>query len=287
MSEISRSKNKEFSPISALKSEGKSISFDKPLVMGILNISPDSFYEGSRFPNANHLLEQAQIMLTEGVDIIDIGAVSTRPFAKEVSKEEELRRLLPMLELLIKKFPDTFLSVDTWRSEVAKKVMDMGVDIINDISGGCFDENMAVVMAKFQKPFVMMHTKGDPKSMQINPHYENVVQEIFDFFESRIAHFNKLGFDRLILDPGFGFGKTVEHNYEILKNLQEFKSLGFPILAGLSRKSMINKVLNITPTEALNGTTVLNTIALMNGAHILRVHDVKAAKEAIKLTGKL
>ena len=287
MSEICRSKNKEFSPISELKSEGKFISLDKPLVMGILNISPDSFYEGSRFPEAKSLIEQAQRMLNEGADILDVGAVSTRPFADDVSEQEELDRLLPIIKQLRKEFPKAFLSVDTWRSGVASEVIDAGADMINDISGGCFDEKMAKSIARYQKPYVIMHTMGDPKSMQINPHYENVVEDILAFFESRIKYFNDLGVDQLILDPGFGFGKTVEHNYEILRDLKEFQSFNLPILAGLSRKSMINKVLDTTPIEALNGTTVLNTVALINGANILRVHDVKAAKEAIKLLGQL
>jgi dihydropteroate synthase len=287
MSENFRGKNKEFSSISKLKSGSKLISLDKPLVMGILNISPDSFYKGSRFPEASHLLNQARLMISEGADILDIGAVSTRPFADEVNEEDELNRLLPAIQLLRKEFPDQFLSVDTWRSKVASEVIEAGADMINDISGGCFDEKMAITIAKYQKPFVIMHTKGDPKSMQLNPQYADVIQEIFDFFKSRIKLFKDLGVEQLILDPGFGFGKSVDHNYEILGKLKQLESFDLPILVGLSRKSMINKILQTAPEEALNGTTVLNTVALLNGANIIRVHDVKAARETIKLISQL
>ncbi len=287
MSEISMSKNKEFSPISKLKSSSKSISLDKPLVMGILNITNDSFYEGSRITNQDGLLKQASKMISEGADILDLGAVSTRPFADDVSETEELKRLLPGIELIRKNFPNQFLSIDTWRSSVAMQAINLGADIINDISGGCFDKKMPEIIARQNTAFVIMHTKGDPKNMQLNPTYEDVNQEIFDFFNKRIRYFNEAGADQLILDPGFGFGKTVAHNYEILKNLKSFKSFGFPILAGFSRKSMIHKVLDTNPSEALNGTTVLNTIALLNKANIVRVHDVKEAKEAIKLISML
>lgn len=287
MSEIPIGKNKEISSITKLKSGSKSLSLDKPLVMGILNITEDSFYEGSRFSRADELLKQATKMIDDGADILDIGAVSSRPFADDVTEQDEIKRLLPAIELLRNKFPNQFLSVDTWRSNVAQQAIDAGADMINDISGGCFDERMAETIAKYNKPFVIMHTKGDPKSMQINPEYVDVNAEILNFFKSRIKYFNDLGVKQLILDPGFGFGKTVEHNYEILKNLKRYKSLGLPVLVGLSRKSMINKVLKITPPEALNGTTSLNTVALLNGANILRVHDVKEAKEVIKLISLL
>ena len=280
-------KNKEFSSIKELKSGSKLLSLDKPLVMGILNISPDSFYEGSRFPNSKELLVQASKMVEEGVDILDIGAISTRPFADEVSEEKELGRLRPALQMLRKEFTDLFISVDTWRSNVARISIEAGADIINDISGGCFDKKMAETVAPFKKPFIIMHTKGDPKSMQLNPQYDDVNKEIKDFFKERIQYFNHLGITQLIIDPGFGFGKTIMHNYEILKNLNQYQSFGLPILTGLSRKSMIYKVLGTSPMEALNGTTVLNTIALLNGARILRVHDVKAAKEAIKIISYL
>ncbi|PKP34539.1 MAG: dihydropteroate synthase [Bacteroidetes bacterium HGW-Bacteroidetes-17] len=255
--------------------------------MGILNISPDSFYEGSRFPEAEDLLKKAELMIEEGADILDIGAVSTRPFAEEVSEQEELERLLPSLKKLRKEFPDLFISVDTWRSDIAKIVIEEGADIINDISGGCFDKKMAETIAHYKKPFVLMHTKGDPKIMQVAPSYKDVNQEIIAFFNKRIKYFYDLGVDQLILDPGFGFGKSLDHNYEIIKNLKQYQTFGLPLLAGVSRKSMVYKVLDITPSDALNGTTVLNTIALLNGANILRVHDVKAAKEAIKIVSRI
>ena len=287
MSDISEGKNKEYSSIKELKSGSKLLPLDKPLVMGILNISPDSFYEGSRFPEAEDLLKKAELMIEEGADILDIGAVSTRPFAEEVSEQEELERLLPSLKKLRKEFPDLFISVDTWRSDIAKIVIEEGADIINDISGGCFDKKMAETIAHYKKPFVLMHTKGDPKIMQVAPSYKDVNQEIIAFFNKRIKYFYDLGVDQLILDPGFGFGKSLDHNYEIIKNLKQYQTFGLPLLAGVSRKSMVYKVLDITPSDALNGTTVLNTIALLNGANILRVHDVKAAKEAIKIVSRI
>jgi len=287
MSDISKGKNKEFSSIKELKSGSKLLSLDKPLVIGILNISPDSFYEGSRFPDVTDLLKQAEKMVGEGADILDIGAVSTRPFADEVSEQEELERLLPSLRKVRKEFPNLFISVDTWRSNIARIVIEEGADIINDVSGGCFDEKMAQTIAHYKKPFVLMHTKGDPKIMQVAPSYNDVNQEIMDFYTDRIKYFNDLGIDQLILDPGFGFGKSLEHNYQIIKHLKQYQSFELPILVGVSRKSMIYKLLEITPADALNGTTVLNTIALLNGANILRVHDVKAAKEAIKIVSRI
>jgi len=280
-------KNKEFYPINALKSGSKLCSLDKPLVMGILNISPDSFYAGSRFTESGQLIKKASVMIEDGADILDIGAVSTRPFADEVSEEEELQRILPVIRQLVKIFPEVFISVDTWRSNVAKMVLESGADMINDISGGCFDPKMAETMAMFEKPFVIMHTKGDPKTMQINPSYSDINAEIKDYFTARIEHFQQLGIKQLILDPGFGFGKTIEHNYQILKSLKDYQIFGFPILAGVSRKSMIQKALNVSAEEALNGTTVLHTIALINGAKILRVHDVKEAVETIKIISRL
>jgi len=283
MSDISEGKNKEFSSIKELKSGSKLLSLNKPLVMGILNISPDSFYEGSRFPESEDLLKKARLMIEEGADILDLGAVSTRPFAEEVSEQEELGRLLPSLKKVRKEFPDLFISVDTWRSKIARAAIEEGADIINDVSGGCFDEKMVQTIAHFKKPFVLMHTKGNPKIMQIAPTYKDVNQEIMAFFNDRIKYFYDLGVDQLILDPGFGFGKSLDHNYEIIKNLKRYQTFGLPVLAGVSRKSMIYKALGITPSDALNGTTVLNTIALLNGANFLRVHDVKAAKEAIKI----
>jgi len=223
-------------------------------------------------------------MIIDGASIIDIGAVSTRPGAIGISEERELARLLEIQNLIIHHFPDIILSVDTYRSQIAKTVLENGAHIINDISGGTFDNKMFEVIAKYQVPYILVHIQGTPKNMQQNPQYENVVDEINLFFQQQIAKLNQLGItNNIILDPGFGFGKTLEHNYKLLHHLNSFKELGHPILAGVSRKSMINKILNTKPQDALNGTTVINTIALLNGANILRVHDVKEAVEAIQL----
>ena len=222
-------------------------------------------------------------MIEQGADIIDIGAMSTRPGAINFTEEEEIKRIEPVIKTLIKHFPDAVFSVDTFRSKVAKMSAENGIHIINDISGGTIDKNMFKTISKLNIPYVMMHIQGTPQNMQKNPVYDNVVEDIYNYFSKKIAELNNLGFNKIILDPGFGFGKTVEHNYKLLKELKYFKKLNLPILVGISRKSMINKVLGTTPAEALNGTTVLNTIALMNGANILRVHDVKEAKEAVKI----
>jgi dihydropteroate synthase len=221
-------------------------------------------------------------MLNEGAAIIDIGAVSTRPGAGWVDEEEEVRRLLPSLIAIHKQFPDTIISVDTFRSAVAKKVIENGAGMINDIYGGRFDENMIRTVQSAEIPFIIMHIQGDPSNMQISPHYQNIVEEVSSFFQEQTGKFQN-GFSQVILDPGFGFGKTVEHNFQILHSFERFKSLGFPLMAGLSRKSMINRVLHTKPNDALNGTTVLNTIALLKGADILRVHDVKEAVQTITL----
>jgi dihydropteroate synthase len=223
----------------------------------------------------------------DGAKIIDIGGYSTRPNATEVSEEEELARVLPIVKLIKSNFNGLNISIDTFRSNVAKKCVEVGADIINDISGGSLDDKMFSCIAELNVPYVLMHIKGSPQNMQKNPSYKNVVEEVKQYFEEKITQLNQLGVTDVILDPGFGFGKTIEHNYELLDNLDAFTSLGLPILAGVSRKSMINKVIGTTPDEALNGTTSLNTIALLKGANILRVHDVKEANETIKLTQKL
>ncbi len=255
----------------------------KLLVMGILNSTPDSFFDGGKYITETEWLKHARQMIAEGADIIDIGAYSTRPGAKKISEKEELERLVTVIKSVRKQFPDVIISADTFRAIVAEKAVAAGANIINDISGGTMDEKMVITIAKLQVPYVLMHIQGTPQTMQQNPVYENVTEEVFIYFKEKIAEFKKIGFEKIIIDPGFGFGKTVEHNFQLLKELEQFKSLGFPILAGLSRKSMINKVLNTNPSNALNGTTVLNTIALQKGANILRVHDVKEAKEIIKL----
>jgi dihydropteroate synthase len=266
----------------------------KPVVMGILNVTPDSFYDGGYFRTENDILYQAEKMLKDGAAIIDIGAVSTRPSAKEISEKDEWQRLMPVLNSLVNHFPAVIFSIDTFRSRIAEGAIKMGAQMINDISGGTFDGRMAETVGRLKVPYILMHIKGTPQNMQVHPEYKNVVEDVMKFFELQLQKFKAYGVtENIILDPGFGFGKTVEHNFQLLKNLRRFHDTGFPVCAGLSRKSMINKVLNTKPLEALNGTTVLHVIALLNGANILRVHDVKEAVQAIELvqsyqnTGKI
>jgi len=275
-------KNSEIKPIE-YTCKGKSLTFIKPLVMAIVNITPDSFYDGNKYGNINDVLRDVEEKIKQGADIIDIGAASSRPGATEVTAEEEWKRLENILNEVRKNFPGCFISVDTYRSSVAKNSFDLGVDIINDISGGNLDTMMFETIAKLQIPYVLMHMQGSPQTMQKSPVYKNVAEEVTHEFKLKISKLNDLGFNKIILDPGFGFGKTVEHNFILLKNIAELKNLGFPVLAGLSRKSMINRVIGTNPVTSLNGTTVLNTIALLNGSNILRVHDVIEAKQAIEL----
>lgn len=262
---------------------GKSLNFLRPVVMGILNITPDSFFDGGRYTNEKSIIEQVEKMLSEGATIVDIGANSTRPGAEEVSENEELERLLPVIKNIRKRYNKVIISADTFRSAVARKAFDAGADIINDVSGGTLDNNMFATVADVKAPYILMHMQGTPKNMQKDPQYTDVVVEVKSFFQKKIQQLNNAGVQQIIIDPGFGFGKTVSHNFTLLKNLKEFGSFGYPVLAGLSRKSMVNKVLGTLPADALNGTTVLNTLALLNGASILRVHDVKEAIETIKL----
>ncbi len=273
--------------MNTLKYFSKFLSLDKPVIMGILNVTPDSFYDGGKYQVEKTMLKHVEKMISDGASIIDIGAVSTRPGAPVVDEQEELSRLMPTLRTIRKTFADTLISVDTFRSMIAKKVAEEGADIINDISGGSFDANMFDTIARLKMPYVMMHIQGTPQNMQDAPYYENVVKEIFDFFKRNIKKLELLGHTAgIILDPGFGFGKILEHNFEILNNLSFFKKLNFPLLISVSRKSMINKVLKILPKDALTGTIALNTIALLNGADILRVHDVKEAFQIISLVEK-
>jgi dihydropteroate synthase len=274
------SKQKQKVPV--LNCGGKMLDLTNPVVMGILNVTPDSFYDGGSHTSVGDQLKQVEKMLREGASIIDIGAVSTRPGAKLVDESLEIKRLLPILTVISKYFPSCILSVDTFHTAVARVAIDNGAGIINDIYGGSFDENMAGTVASHHVAYVMMHMQGTPQTMQIDPQYDDVVKEITGFFSRQLALFPP-GYNQVILDPGFGFGKKTEHNFQILSRLEDFKKLGYPLLAGFSRKSMINKILHTKPVEALNGTTVLNTIALMKGVDILRVHDVKQAMEAIKL----
>jgi dihydropteroate synthase len=251
--------------------------------MAIINITPDSFYDGGKFSSVTDIVKDAEMKIHEGATIIDIGAASSRPKAISISVKDEIIRLKEPLLKLRKEFPKMLISIDTYLSEVAEFAIDLGADIINDISGGEIDSKMLDVVAKHQIAYVLMHMQGNPQNMQLNPSYVNVVDDLYSFYKEKIAVCQSKGFEKLIIDVGFGFGKTIEHNYELLKYLDRFTDFGFPILAGLSRKSMINQVIHTNPVTALNGTTVLNTIALQNGAKILRVHDVKEAKQAIDL----
>ncbi len=278
-----RPQGTNFSSKFLLKSNGKSLSLATPVVMGILNLTPDSFFDGRELNSAEELLKKADKFLNEGAAILDLGAVSSKPGAAEVSESEELRRLLPFLKLVRNTFPAVFISVDTFRSSVASAAAECGTDVINDISGGTADENMFKVVAAAKRPYIIMHMQGTPQTMQQNPQYKNVVKEVYNFLKKQSAKAKKAGIKQIILDPGFGFGKTVEHNYKLLSQFKKFEKLACPLLAGISRKSMINKVLKTAPDKALNGSTVLNTLALLNGANILRVHDVKEAVETIKL----
>jgi len=273
--------------IFSLNCGGMLLEIDKPKVMGILNLTPDSFYDGGRYTSEKAVLAQVEKMLSEGADMIDVGAVSTKPDAANISLEEESNRLIPALKAIKKEFPKSIISIDTFRSEIAKKTIDEGASIINDIYAGTYDERIFEVVANNNIPIALMHIQGTPETMQKNPVYTNVVTEIFDFFTQRIALAKKYGVKDILVDVGFGFGKTIEHNYQLLKNMDFFSLLGYPLLAGVSRKSMIYKLLETTPQEALNGTTAVHTIALQNGVNILRVHDVKAAKECIEITEML
>lgn len=263
--------------------KGKLIDLDSPKIMGILNVTPDSFFDGGKNNSVENALIQTEKMLAEGADFIDVGGVSTRPGAKEVSVDEELKRVIPVIENILKRFPETLISIDTYQSEVAKKSIESGATIVNDISAGNLDKNMLKTVAELKVPYILMHMQGTPETMQKNPVYENVTLEVNQFFSEKISILKEFGINDIILDPGFGFGKTVEQNYELLKNLSLIGFGEFPLLAGVSRKSMVTRLLNVSPENALNGTTVLNTIALQNGAKILRVHDVKEAKETIRI----
>jgi dihydropteroate synthase len=266
-----------------LNCKGKLLLVDRPLVMGIINTTPDSFYEGSRFSDTDKILSQAEKMIAEGADIIDIGGQSTRPGSEAVNEEEELKRVIEGVEAIHRNFPDTIISIDSYYSTVVKKSVQAGARIVNDISAGNIDKQMMPTIAELQTPYIIMHMRGNPATMQQNSNYDNVTREVLDFFIQKTGECKKAGIHDVIIDPGFGFAKTINHNFELLKNLSAFKILDTPILIGISRKSSVYKTLGVTAEEALNGTTVLNTIALMNGANILRVHDVKEAKEAVKL----
>jgi dihydropteroate synthase len=277
----------------SLKSElsfnynGKLVSLETPKIMGILNITPDSFYDGDLDFNKKDYVSIVNQMIDDGADIIDVGGMSTKPGSKEVSEEEELNRVVPVITQLVNSFPDVMFSIDTYRSKVAKKALELGVGIVNDISGGTFDDQMYDLVREFQCVYIAMHIKGTPDSMQKNTDYVNVTVDVVKALSSIKNNLVQKGVNDIIIDPGFGFGKSLDQNFEMLKYLNHFKLLGFPILVGVSRKSMIYKTLEINSDEALNGTTILNTVALLNGASILRVHDVKEAKECVLLTQKI
>lgn len=267
---------------------GKLMDLTQPQVMGILNVTPDSFYAASRKQTEEEIAARARQILDEGASIIDIGAYSSRPNAENISPEEEMRRLSAGLEIINKVCPGAIISVDTFRAEVAERcVKEYGVALINDIAAGEMDARMFETVAELNVPYIMMHMQGTPQNMQLTPHYDNLLQEIFLYFAKKVQQLHDLGVNDIILDPGFGFGKTLEHNYELMNSLEEFRTFKLPLLVGVSRKSMIYKLLGGTPQEALNGTAVLNTIALMKGADILRVHDVQAAVEAVKIVEKI
>jgi dihydropteroate synthase len=267
--------------------KGQLVDLSTPKVMGILNCTPNSFYDGGKYKTEKKLLHQVEKMLLEGATFIDIGAYSSKPNAEMVSEQEELERIVPVLHLILKHFPDTILSIDTFRSEVARIGIEAGAAIINDISAGNLDEKMMETVAKLQVPYIMMHLKGTPQSMQSFANYENIVKEMLFYFSERVAKARSFGINDLIIDPGFGFAKTATQSYEVLQKLELFQMLELPLLVGVSRKSMIYKTLGVPPDAALNGTTILNTYALTKGAQILRVHDVKEAVECVKLYHKI
>ena len=269
-----------------LNLKGELIDLSKPCVMGILNLTPDSFYSQSRISSADAALTRVENCLTEGASFIDIGAYSSRPGAADVTEEEEIQRLVPVISAIRDRFPEAKLSIDTFRARVAKESIEAGAHIINDIAAGEMDEAMFDTVAALKVPYILMHMVGTPQTMQKNPVYDNVSLEVVDYFADKVNRLKKLGVSDLILDPGFGFSKTIDHNYQLLNDIENLNIFGLPLLVGFSRKSMIYKFLGITPETALNGTTVLNTLSLQKGAAILRVHDVKAAVECIKLVEK-
>ena len=268
--------------------KGRVYSLDKPKIMGILNLTPDSFFEGSRVRlEEKMILNTAEKMISEGADFLDIGGYSTRPGALDISMEEEVQRVAPGISLIKREFPETLISVDTFRSGVAKHAVESGADLINDISAGNLDPQMLSTVVQLNIPYIAMHMRGTPQTMQGEAVYQDLIPEILSYFSQKLEQFRKLGIKDVIIDPGFGFAKTREQNFQLLRDLKRFNALGLPILAGVSRKSMIYKTLQISPSEALNGTTALNMFALSQGANILRVHDVKEAKETVTLFEQL
>ncbi len=275
--------SKIFSVNKTLNLRGTLMDLSVPKVMGILNVTPDSFYDGLRYTDEASILKQVEKMIAEDADFIDVGGYSTRPGAEEISEEEEVKRVLPAIELIVKNFPDAIISIDTFRSAVARQAINSGASMINDISGGNLDDAMYQVVAELNVPYILMHLRGTPQTMAKQTDYENLLKEITDYFHQRIYQLHQLGVMDIIIDPGFGFAKNVGQNFELLRNLDYLRILGKPVMVGLSRKSMIWRTLKIKAENALNGTTSLNTIALLKGASILRAHDVREAKEVIQL----
>ena len=267
--------------------KGELIDLSIPKVMGILNVTPNSFFDGGKYKNEEEIISQVGKMLAEGATFIDIGAYSSKPSAEFVTEQEEIERIVPAIELILKHFPEALLSIDTFRAEVAKASIESGAAIINDIAAGELDDKMFDVIADYNVPYIMMHMRGNPQTMQSLTEYDDIVKEMLFYFSEKVKLARSLGINDLILDPGFGFAKTTDQNYEVLQKMELFNLLDLPVLAGVSRKSMIYKTLNNTAQEALNGTTVLNTIALTKGAKILRVHDVKEAVECVTLLTKM
>lgn len=273
--------------IKNLNCAGNLIPLERPKILGVLNLTPDSFYDGGKFDSKKEALNQCEKMLDQGADFIDLGAYSSRPGAPYVSEKEEIKRLMPILEQLLKKFPKALFSIDTFRASVARESLMAGAVMINDITAGFGDEDMLETVAQFNAPYIAMHMKGRPETMQQNPTYENIMDEIIYFFSERIEACTSAGIHDVVIDPGFGFGKSIAHNYTLLGHFEDFQQFDVPVLAGVSRKSMIYKVLDTSPEKALNGTTALHAVALLKKAQFLRVHDVKEAKECIQLIEQL
>jgi dihydropteroate synthase len=283
MNSWERPKDSIFSKKVGLNCRGKLLNMTTPKLMGILNLTPDSFHDGGQLKSDKAILNQAETMLSEGADILDLGGYSSRPGAKEVPLSEEINRVVPAIDLLHKAFPEVPLSVDTFRGKVAQLAIDSGAAIINDISAGTLDDEMIPTVVRNNVPYVLMHMQGQPATMQKSPEYQNVTRDVILFLSKKVNDLRLAGVKDLIIDPGFGFGKTLKHNYQLMADLEQFQAFNLPIMVGVSRKSMINQVLGTSPANALNGTTVLHTMALLNGASILRVHDIKAAKETLKI----
>ena len=275
--------NKVFSSNKTLNLGGRLIPLDTPKIMGILNVTPDSFYDGGKFPDEKEILKHVERMLADGADFIDVGGYSSRPGAEDIQIGEEVKRSIPVIKAIIKSFPESFISIDTFRTEVARQAIEEGAVMVNDISGGELDQGMFDLVASHHIPYVLMHMRGAPQTMNSMTSYENLLQEIIQYFQSKLNQLHALGLSDVVIDPGFGFAKTVEQNFELLNQLDSLKILNQPLMVGLSRKSMIWRTLGTTSENALNGTTVLNTVALLKGASILRIHDVKEGVEVVKL----